>query len=118
MLWLGIILEVLAVRYLTPVLIFVLALTIGFLSIYGGGSYAALKSLERSLAIQKKKNLIEQRYVERLGKQIDGLQQDDRVLEKAARNELGMARPNELLFIFDNEEPVLDDEESSAKRLP
>ena len=91
-------------RYLTPALIFVLALTIGVFSVYGGGSYAGLKSLKRSLVIQQRKNFEERRYIEGLQRQVSGIEQDARILEKTARNELGMARPDELIFIFDDEQ--------------
>ena len=37
----------------------------------------------------------------RLRREVSGLQNSDRVLEKAARNELGMAHPDDLIFIFD-----------------
>jgi cell division protein FtsB len=38
-----------------------------------------------------------------LREKVYGLKNDDRVLEKTARNELGLARPGELIVFFEDE---------------
>lgn len=79
----------------------VLALTIGGLTIYGDESYSRYTTLQRSLKLQEQKNQELDQHVRGLRKRVNGLTNDPRELEKAARNELGMARPDELIFIFD-----------------
>ena len=90
-------------RYFTPVAIFILALAIGFFSVFGSESYAGLQSLKRSLVLQKGKNSRQSVYVDRLKQRAFEIENEPRALEKAARDELGMARPGELIFIFDEE---------------
>ena len=47
--------------------------------------------------------------IEDLKSQVYNLQNDPRALEKAARNELGMARPNERIFIFEKDKEKQED---------
>jgi cell division protein FtsB len=91
-------------RYFTPAMIFLLALAIGYFSIFGSESHSGLRALSRSLEAQRKENAAAERHVERLKQQVFGVQHDRRELEKAARNELGMARPDELIIIFDRKD--------------
>jgi cell division protein FtsB len=88
-------------KYMTPMIILLLALAIGFFAVYGSESYAGLISLQRGLETQKWKNADAAEYVGKLKHQVLGLEHDERALEKAARNELGMAREDELIFIFE-----------------
>ena len=86
-----------------PIAIILLALAIGFFSVFGNESYAGLQSVKRSLALQKVKNARQAKYVEGLKRRTLEVEHEPRALEKAARDELGMARPHELIFIFDEE---------------
>ena len=87
-------------RLLTPTIVFLLAaITVAF-TLFGDGSYGDLTRLRETLAGQKRKNAALDERVDALKRGVHALQHDDRALEKAARNELGMARPDELVFFF------------------
>ena len=86
-----------------PLIVVGLAIITALFTIFGDGNYSKLSQLRASIESQKEKNDVLRSRIDGLQKQVDGLQQDDRELEKAARNELGMARPNELIFLFDDE---------------
>lgn len=89
-----------------PIIIVALAIAVALLSILGDESFAKLTQFRSSISAQKDKNDVLSDRVNKLRQEVAGLQTNDRVLEKAARNELGMARPNEMIFLF--EEPKRD----------
>lgn len=60
-----------------------------------------MRAMERSLSTERAQNRDLERHVQELRASVRGLRTDDRALEKAARNELGMVRPNEFLFVFE-----------------
>jgi cell division protein FtsB len=84
-------------------LVFAVVTTV--LSLVGGGSFPRVASLETSLEAQRKKNLELQAEVQSLQEKVYAVRHDARGLEKAARNELGLARPDELVVIFDKKSP-------------
>ncbi len=87
---------------LTALIIFIIAISIAFLTIYGGDSFSKLSSLRKSYDMQKAEtDKVKSRVLE-LRREINGLQNDDRILEKVARNELGMARHGEVIYMFEN----------------
>lgn len=86
---------------LAPGIILFCALIAALFSLFGDDSYGRMRSLEKSLVAQQEKNGELHAHVSDLKREVYGLQHDDRILEKAARNELGMARPDEMVFIFD-----------------
>ena len=88
-------------RKCTPYLILILALAMLCFSFYGDDSYSKLLSLKDSLRVQKAHNTKLRDYIDELKGDVVGLQTNDRALEKAARNELGMARQDELVFFFE-----------------
>jgi cell division protein FtsB len=73
------------------------------ISIFGGDNLSRLSSLESSLSVQRQKNEELGRYVQGLRQEVHALKTDERALEKAARNQLGMARPDEVVVIFDEQ---------------
>lgn len=84
-----------------------LALLVGaiittLISVFGGDNLTRLHALTTSLAQQREKNEELSGYVDSLRREVHGLRSDDRVLEKAARNELGMARPDEMVVLFED----------------
>jgi len=85
-----------------PYLVLLGALFIGALSLFGDNNFSKLRKLETSLEQQKKSNTKWREEVTDLRHEVHGLQTDARAIEKAARNELGMARPNEKVFIFES----------------
>ncbi|NMC64489.1 MAG: hypothetical protein GYA55_15090 [SAR324 cluster bacterium] len=85
-----------------PVIVVALAIIVALLSIFGDDSLSKLSQLRDTISNQKEKNVVLSTKVEELKHQVHGLQANDRILEKAARNELGMARPNDMIFLFDD----------------
>jgi cell division protein FtsB len=66
--------------------------------------FSRLTSLNKSLELQQRANARLEDNVQSLKRQVIGLQNDVRTVEKAARSELGMARPDELVVIFEKKE--------------
>ena len=86
-----------------PYLLIFLALAIAGFTLFGANGYPRLQGLRQSLVSQSQSNFELGNRVERLRRDVVGLQDDDRMIEKAARTELGMARTDEMVFIFDQE---------------
>ncbi|RMG45044.1 MAG: hypothetical protein D6719_00825, partial [Candidatus Dadabacteria bacterium] len=80
--------------------LFCLVLLTGF-SLLAGDGFHYLNSLKKVLGHQREQNLVLEKQVENLRREVYFLENDDRALEKAVRNELGMMAPDEMLFIFD-----------------
>jgi len=55
---------------------------------------------------QQERNSALQGKVDSLRREVLSLQHDKRALERAARNELGLARPDEKIFIFKKADPT------------
>ena len=77
------------------------ALGAATISLFGDGSYSRMQTLKRNLSSQQDKNVELKSQVSKLEEEVYGIQNDARVLEKAARNELGLARPDERIIIFE-----------------
>ena len=88
---------------LAPGIILFCALIAALASLYFDDSYGRMQQLKRNLSEQQVHNEQLREQVTSLKHEVNGIQNNDRELEKAARNELGMARPNEMIFIFDKE---------------
>ena len=78
-----------------------IAFVAALFSLLTDGSFSRMQKLERSVAAQQDKNLELETHVSQLRTEIGGLEHDQRALEKAARNELGLAREKEMIFIFE-----------------
>ncbi len=68
---------------------------------YSDDSYSRLSLIKENIDLQTKRNTELKREVLELKGRVYNLQNNPRELEKAARNKLGMARPNEEIFIFE-----------------
>ena len=90
-------------RYI-PFGLFLLSCLIIYISFYGSDSFSKVHELRRSLVIQQDNNIATAKKVRKLGHQIRGLQSDKRALEKAARNELGLAAEDEFVIMFDKKD--------------
>lgn len=88
-------------RSAAPWILLSCALIIASLTWFGDDSFARLRLLRASLELQRQKNVILSQQVRTLKHETIGLERNDRVLEKAARNRLGLARPDELVVVFD-----------------
>ena len=88
-------------RRVLPTVFLLFAASLCFLAIFSGESYSRLHELQNLLSTQREANQELQRKVVGLKREIYGLNNDSRSLEKAARNELNLARPDEMVFIFD-----------------
>ena len=91
-------------RATAPIVILALALCAAAFSFLSDDGFSRLASLSTSLDQQRRSNDHLEENVEALKRQVLGLQNDPRTVEKAARSELGMARPDELVVIFEKKE--------------
>lgn len=82
-------------------LLLVGALIVSLVSVFGSDHFSRLNSLKAGLVAQQAKNDELGQYVGALRHEVHELRTSDRALEKAARNELGMARPSEVVIFFD-----------------
>lgn len=89
-------------KKVVPGVLLILAIATTLFAVFGGESYSKLFSMRRALLLQKEKNGELKTQVLQLRRQVRSLQEDDRSLEKAARNELGLARPKDFVFIFES----------------
>lgn len=79
----------------------VIAAAFSFLSDDG---FVRLSSLNRRLEQQLRANAKLADAVQALKREVQGLQADPRTVEKAARSELGMSRPDEVVVIFEKKD--------------
>ena len=84
-----------------PYLMLFAALVVSALSIFGDHSYDQLRSLRKSLNEQRGMNANLDATVRGLRREVRGLRSDPAAIERAARDELGMARPDERIYIFE-----------------
>lgn len=87
-------------RNITPVIIFVLALALAVATIYGDKGYSKLKKLSSEKVIAEKANLELENEVKAIKKRVWALKKDPATLEKTARNSYALARPDEKVFFF------------------
>src|SRR2546421_610491 len=59
-----------------------------------------LRSLSKELAIVQRQNAELRREIRQLRAAVDDLRKNPRAVERIARDELGLVRPNELVFQF------------------
>jgi len=88
------------IKQLAPFIIFFLAIILVGLIFFGDDSYIRLKAIRAELEQRRSENTTAKKQVDELKKEVANLKKDPRTLEKAARNELGMLRPNEVIFIY------------------
>lgn len=88
-------------RVNTPLLLLICALVTAIISLLADGGYSRLVTMERGVARQARKNEILNDQVQSLKREVVMLQNDPRSVEKAARSELGMSRPDEVTVIFE-----------------
>ena len=88
-------------RRFVPMLVLGLGLAVVLYSLLGDESYPKLRQLRSTLQSQKQTNAVLREKVLKLRHEVHGLEGSNRILEKAARNELGMARPGEQIFLFE-----------------
>ena len=85
---------------LTPIVLLVLAITVGFFSIAGNHGLLHLRELDNELGHLKSKNSQLENKVSELKQKITEFKESDRPLEKMAREELGLSREGEVVYIF------------------
>ena len=86
-------------RY-APIVFFVSGSLVLASLLFGSEGISKLSAVKATLNAQERKNDELRTYVGKVRQQIAALHTDPRTLEKAARNELGLAREGELIFIF------------------
>jgi len=80
------------------------ALVAAAFSFLSDDGFVRLSALSRRLEQQHHANSKLSDAVQDLRREVQGLQADPRTVEKAARSELGMARSDELVVIFEKKE--------------
>jgi cell division protein FtsB len=91
-------------RITAPIIILTLALCAAAFSFLSDDGFSRLSSLSKNLEHQRRANAKLEESVQALKRQVHGLQNDPRTVEKAARSELGMARSDELVVVFEKKE--------------
>ena len=83
-----------------------LALSLSSLSLFftGDGDLHALRGLQQRLETAKERNDRLQEYVEGLREHNTRIKRDPRFLEHVVRNELGLVRDSEVVFVFESGE--------------
>jgi cell division protein FtsB len=81
------------------------ALALAAFSFLSDDGFGKLSNLNRNLEQQRRTNEKLSDTVHALKREVRGLQSDPRAVEKAARSELGMARPGEMVVIFEKQDP-------------
>lgn len=99
-------------KFNTPTLLTLLAVATVLLTIFGDDSFARLQSFRQSVERQRDINAHLSEQVQSAKREVNGLQNDSRALEKAARNELGMTRSDEIMVIFNDPQ---DDKEGRSE---
>lgn len=87
-----------------PVIILGVAIVLALVSLFGEQGVGRLAELRRSVELQSERNIELEQEVSTIKREIIELKHDDRALEERARRELGMARPNERIYIFEDGE--------------
>lgn len=91
-------------RLTAPTILLLLAIVAAVFSFVTDDGFTRLNALSKSLEQQQRANARLEDSVQALKKQVAGLQGDPRVVEKAARSELGMSRPDEMVVIFEKKD--------------
>jgi cell division protein FtsB len=83
-----------------------LALSLSSLSLFftGEGDLHALRGLQHRLKTAKERNGRLQEYVQELREHNTRIKRDPRFLEHVVRNELGLVRDGEVVFVFEGAE--------------
>ena len=92
-----------SVKRMLPAVVMFCAFLAVLFSVFGGGSYQRRNELRQMVEQQQIENRELQQKVNTLTQEVDLLQTDDRELERTARNEMGLARSDELIFIFEDD---------------
>ncbi len=93
-------LSVIQARY-APIVLFLLALLVVATSLISDQGIREIKRLERALVIQRDENANLSHKVSRTREELKSIMSSDRGLERASREELGLVRPNEKIFVFE-----------------
>ncbi len=87
---------------LVPVALFIIAVMLLFFTVTGNHGVLQLKKINNELEAYQRKNDQLESEIREVKMHISQLQHDNSALEKIAREELGMARRNETVYIFSN----------------
>lgn len=91
-------------RSTTSLYILLFALAAAIVSFVADDGFTKLSVLNRNLDQQRRTNEKLETKVTALREHVKGLQVNPRTIEKAARSELGMARPNEVIVVFEKQD--------------
>jgi len=84
----------------SPYLILILAFTVGFFSVAGNHGLLQLRELDNELEQLKSQNSRLENNVKTIEQKIVEFNESDQPLERLAREELGLSREGEVVYIF------------------
>lgn len=87
-----------------PMTLLGLAVLTVLVSLFGGDGMPEVSTLRKALLLQQEQNRELGEKVHNLRRELKDITRTDRGLEKAARSELGLARPDEKVFFFEEDE--------------
>ena len=93
-------------RYIPYIILFSAVIFASF-ALFGNDSYSDLVLLRERLKAQSEHTSVLRSTVSDLRNQVHGFQDDNRFLERVARDDLGLVREDEILFVFEDEESEL-----------
>jgi len=88
-------------REAVPFFVIISLLAATIISIFGDGGMPTQTRMRATLQDEQERSQELEAYVNKLKNNVHRLQNDPRELERAARERLGMARPDEAVFFFD-----------------
>ena len=91
-------------RSTTPLFLLVCAIVAAAFSFVSDDGFAKLSAMTRRVEQQQHTNAKLAENLQALRREVQGLQSDPRIVEKAARSELGMARSDEVVVIFEKKD--------------
>lgn len=90
-------------KYLTPLLLLSLGVVVLFFAVMGKHGLLQLLQLESELTRFRAADHAFRREIRDLEKKIQEVETGDFSIEKKARDELGLGRPNEVIYLFTDE---------------
>ncbi len=89
---------------ITPLFLFCLALALLFFTVTGDHGLLQYQQLEHEQQMLEQKNRELESEITSLQNKVYGIRQDPAYLEKASREQLGLSKPGEIVYIFPDPE--------------
>ncbi len=101
---------------ISSIILIIFSLSLLFFSLTGKHGLIQLQKINYEIKKITEKNTEISDNISRIKNKIYGIQNSNAVIEKTAREELGLARSNEVVYVFpDKEDPANKDNEKQKK---